>query len=74
MITPYDTTRGRLDLVAIDRYLTGTRPLPPLTDDEQRYAARVMADAGLSARTTGKRLGVAERTIVRWLAKEEATP
>lgn len=56
-----------IDLVAVDRAASGLGPCPELTEDEQRRAVHVMRDAGWGAVATGKRLGISERTVGRWL-------
>lgn len=57
-----------MDLVAIERVLAGSPPLPVLTEDEAAYAVVVGTARGLSAEELGERLRVAARTVVRMRA------
>ncbi|MDN3056912.1 helix-turn-helix domain containing protein [Streptomyces sp. SRF1] len=65
---PGATWHRGVDLIAVERMVRGVLPLPELTEDEQRYAALEMAKQRVSERTIAERLGVAERTVVRWKA------
>lgn len=65
--TPAGATWHRgIDLIAVTRVLEGEGPLPELTEDELRYAVVVMTDRGLGAQEIADRLGVTQRTVVRW--------
>ncbi|MFI5629145.1 hypothetical protein ACIA8E_07155 [Streptomyces sp. NPDC051664] len=55
-----------VDLIAVERFMSGVNPLPELTEDEQRYAAVLMTQAGVGAEEIALRLGVAARTVTRW--------
>ncbi|MFJ3274136.1 hypothetical protein [Streptomyces sp. NPDC086776] len=55
-----------VDLVAVERVLSGVPPLPELTEDEQRYAVVVMTEANVGAEVIAQRLGVDARTVTRW--------
>ncbi|WP_228976724.1 helix-turn-helix domain-containing protein [Streptomyces sp. DH12] len=57
-----------VDLVAVDRAVRGDSPRPELTEREQRYAVVVMTRAGYSGEAIAGRLGILERTVVRWRA------
>lgn len=61
-----DTWHRGVDRIAVQRVVDGDRPLPVLQPQEQRVAFDLMARAGLSDREIAKRLGMAERTAVRW--------
>ncbi|MFI9026379.1 helix-turn-helix domain-containing protein [Streptomyces sp. NPDC053560] len=56
-----------IDLIAVERAASGLGPCPELTEEEQRRAVQVMQEAGWGAVATGKRLGISERTVGRWL-------
>ncbi|WP_327421876.1 hypothetical protein OG763_15170 [Streptomyces sp. NBC_01230] len=55
-----------VDLIAVERIMRGSLPVPELTEDEQRYAAVVMTQAGVGGEEIALRLGVAARTVTRW--------
>ncbi|MGW3735203.1 hypothetical protein [Streptomyces sp. NPDC005148] len=55
-----------VDLIAVERVLSGVPPLPELTEDEQRYAVVVMTEANMGAEVIAQRLGVDARTVTRW--------
>ncbi|WP_327123739.1 helix-turn-helix domain-containing protein [Streptomyces sp. NBC_01727] len=55
-----------VDLIAVERFMCGVPPVPELTEDEQRYAAVVMTQAGVGGEEIAERLGVAARTVTRW--------
>ncbi|MEU5834542.1 helix-turn-helix domain-containing protein [Streptomyces diacarni] len=55
-----------VDLIAVERIVTGTRPFPALTQDEQRYAVVTMTSARVPVSEIADRLGIAERTVQRW--------
>lgn len=56
-----------LDLVAIDRVVTGRRRGGDLTPVEKRHAAALMREKGLTYRAIGTRLRVHKDTIIAWL-------
>lgn len=55
-----------IDLLAVDRALRNNTPLTDLELPEKRYAAQLLTADGHSAHDIAERLGVAQRTIVRW--------
>ncbi|MFG2404193.1 hypothetical protein ACGFR8_07615 [Streptomyces brevispora] len=56
-----------VDVLAVGLVARGVYPLPELrTEIEQRYAVVVMTRRELSAAVIAGRLGIAERTVVRW--------
>ncbi|WP_433916898.1 helix-turn-helix domain-containing protein [Streptomyces sp. NBC_01744] len=55
-----------VDLIAVERFMRGVPPVPELTEDEQRYAAVLMTQAGVGGEEIAQRLGVAARTVTRW--------
>ncbi|WP_371799117.1 hypothetical protein OG963_14950 [Streptomyces sp. NBC_01707] len=55
-----------VDLIAVERFIRGALPVPELTEDEQRYAAVAMTQAGVGGEEIALRLGVAARTVTRW--------
>jgi hypothetical protein len=56
-----------VDLLAVERMRRGVYPLPVLKGEvEQRYAVVVMTRVGMGADVIAGRLGIAERTVVRW--------
>lgn len=55
-----------VDLIAVERVTRGDRPLPELTEVEQRYAALVMTQSGYGAEEIAERIGVVDRTVTRW--------
>lgn len=66
MIPVGATWHRGLDLVAVDRALSGVPPLPVLTEEEQRHAVATGTERGLSAGELAERLRVAARTVSRW--------
>jgi DNA-binding NarL/FixJ family response regulator len=64
------STEDGLDLVAVERMVNNHKPVPVLTRPEQILAASHMTRAGLGTREIAARLGVAERTAVRWRVAE----
>jgi len=60
---PYATYVGGIDLVAVERVLSGTLHHSNLSREELLYAAR---NSTGSAKSVGRRLGVTEKTIIRW--------
>ncbi|MEU8870505.1 helix-turn-helix domain-containing protein [Streptomyces javensis] len=70
---PGATWHRGVDLIAVERAVRGALPLPELNEDEQRYAALEMAKQRVPERTIAERLGVAERTVVRWKAGSGVT-
>ncbi len=70
---PPDSTWHRgIDLIAVERAMSGRGPCPVLTDEEKRYACREMTGAEMSAREIAERIGVAERTVTRWRDEDGA--
>lgn len=63
---PGSTWHRGVDLVAVERAMSGRGPCPDLTEDEVRYAVGEMTKASWSAVQIAERLGVAERTVTRW--------
>lgn len=63
---PCATWHRDVDLIAVERFMSGVPPLPELTEDEQRYAVVVMTEAGVGAEVIAQRLGVDARTVTRW--------
>lgn len=55
-----------IDTVAVERVINGDRTIC-LTRDEARYAAKLMADHGVSYPVIAARLGVCTMTVQRWL-------
>jgi len=70
--TAIETDDQLIDLVAIERAVNDG-DAGGLTATERVYAARVMRGHGMSASQVATRLGVAERTVVRWSAATQAT-
>ncbi|WP_030672239.1 hypothetical protein [Streptomyces sp. NRRL B-1347] len=68
-IRPGDTWHGGVDLIAVERALTGHPPYPPLTEDEQQYAIE-HAPPGMSKAELARRTGTCERTLYRWRESE----
>ncbi|MFC9604617.1 helix-turn-helix domain-containing protein [Streptomyces niveus] len=68
---PGATWHADIDLVAVDRAMTGHLPRPVLTDGEQRYAIREMTAAGAIAKDIARCLGITERTVTRWRSEDE---
>lgn len=60
-----------MDLVAIERAMSMCDVCPTLTPEERRYAVREMTAARWSAREIAERLGIAERTVTRWIEEDE---
>lgn len=71
MIPVGATWHRGIDLVAVERAVRGVPPLPTLTEEEAREATLRMTEADLSASVIARRLGVTERTVVRWRRKAE---
>jgi DNA invertase Pin-like site-specific DNA recombinase len=67
---PGSTWHRGIDLIAVERAMSGRGPCPELTDEEQQYAAKAMAEAGHSIRTIAERLGISDRTVSRWCGPE----
>ncbi|MFE0766122.1 helix-turn-helix domain-containing protein [Streptomyces smyrnaeus] len=63
---PGSTWHRGIDLIAVERAMSGRGPSPALTEEEKRYACREMTRAEMSAREIAERLGVADRTVSRW--------
>lgn len=65
-----------LDLVAIERALSGEYPPAPLTQPEARLAGRLIVDPAkeVYAAEIAGLLGVDSRTVVRWRAEHRAEP
>ncbi|MFD5788656.1 hypothetical protein ACFWH1_18785 [Streptomyces sp. NPDC127037] len=61
-----DTWDNGIDLEAVNRAALCRGTCPPLTDEEQRRTVRVMTEAGQPASVIAARLGLADRTVVRW--------
>jgi hypothetical protein len=59
----YATYVRGIDLVAVDRVLDGSLHHSKLSPEERLYAAR---NSTGSAKSVGRRLGVTEKTIIRW--------
>ncbi|QKW07003.1 hypothetical protein HUT18_11910 [Streptomyces sp. NA04227] len=66
MMFPGSTWHRGIDLIAVERALSGRGPCPALTEEEQKYACREMTEAGMSGSVIAQRLGVADRTVTRW--------
>ncbi len=66
MIFPGSTWHRGIDLIAVERAMSGRGGCPELTDEELRYTADEMTSAGMSAVVIGERLGIAARTVTRW--------
>jgi hypothetical protein len=66
------TTVGRgtrmVDLIAVERVINDPDPdtLASLTRYEVAYAARVLIEHGVSRLETAARLGITDRTVLRW--------
>lgn len=71
MIPVGATWHRGLDLVAIDRALSGVPPLPVLTEEEQRHAVARGTERGLSTEELAERLCLAPRTVTRWRGELE---
>ncbi|MEU3785216.1 hypothetical protein [Streptomyces sp900129855] len=56
-----------VDVVAVQRVLTGTLPHTELEPEELRYAAK---HSKASARSVAKLLGVTEKTVMTWREAE----
>lgn len=67
---------GGLDLVAIERALSGEYPEAKLTEPEARLAGRLIVDPAkeIYAAEIARLLGVTSRTVVRWRAEHRAAP
>lgn len=63
-----------IDLTAVYRLLDDTGPRPDLAHHERVYAAHALVGNGLSVGRLAKRLGVSERTILRWRTEPVAMP
>ena len=59
-----------IDMVAVRRTIDSLDG-PPLTSGERREVARAMAATGASDRVIGHRLGVADRTVLRWRRRHQ---
>lgn len=55
-----------IDLIAVERAITGRQPVPALSRDEQRYAAHLLTQAGAGAVEIAGLLGITDRTVNRW--------
>lgn len=66
MLLPRPTWKNGIDLIAVERAMSGRGACPELTDEERRYAVTEMTAAGTSAEDIGERLGIAARTVTRW--------
>lgn len=58
-----------VDLLAVERVVDGTPPLPRLNEAERRHAVVVMTEAGHSAETIAERLRTEARIVRRWQAE-----
>jgi hypothetical protein len=56
-----------LDLIAVERVINNSRPLPRLTLAEQRLAAKLMHEAEVPAAEIAARVGTAKDTVLGWL-------
>lgn len=63
----YEAPRTTVDDVAVYRAINGDRTVP-LTRPERSEAVRILTGRGLSGEAIAERLGVTERTVVRWRA------
>lgn len=61
-----DTWDKGVDMNAVERAASMRGVCPPLNEDEQRRAVRVMTEAGRSEVTIRERLGLPERTVRGW--------
>ncbi|MFE6488340.1 hypothetical protein ACFVGN_36160, partial [Streptomyces sp. NPDC057757] len=61
-----------LDEGAVQRVVTGLRPLPPLSRTEARIACWRLTARRCSASEIAARIGVSRRTVNRWRAEDEA--
>lgn len=64
---PYEDARIAVDEVAVHRAIDGDRTVS-LTRAERSEAVRILTDRGLSRFEIAERLGVTDRTVVRWRA------
>ena len=55
-----------IDWIAVERAVTGDRPLPALNFDERRAAALLLTRAGFSEKETGSLVGCNARQVSRW--------
>jgi hypothetical protein len=62
-----------IDVVAVERAVTGHRDGARLTLDEARYAASLLLAAGYSARTTGRMVGVIPEKVQAWYPEKVRT-
>ncbi|MFF5668869.1 hypothetical protein ACFY8S_01815 [Streptomyces hygroscopicus] len=67
-LTDFATWVRGVDVVAVQRVLTGTLPHTALEPEELRYAAKYSTASALSV---AKLLGVTEKTVTNWRAEAE---
>ncbi|MEV7770492.1 hypothetical protein [Kitasatospora sp. NPDC086791] len=65
--TTETTTDDDLDLIAIERVINNSRPLPTLTPAEQRITAHLMHQDDVPIEEIAARVGVAKSTVSNWL-------
>ncbi|MEU3078520.1 hypothetical protein [Streptomyces laurentii] len=62
-----------IDLVAVERAVSGTRRGARLTEDEARYAASVLLDAGFAASVVARKVGYDTPKILKWFPEQAKT-
>ncbi|MFJ2884291.1 hypothetical protein [Streptomyces sp. NPDC087272] len=65
------TTRGAIDLIAVERAVNGSRP-EGMTDRELREAARILIGRGYSATAIAETLRLSSIVVRRWYPAELA--
>ncbi|WP_433893064.1 WhiB family transcriptional regulator [Streptomyces sp. CA-111067] len=63
-----------IDLIAVERAITGRPPFPTLNRPEQRYAVHLLTRSGRGAKDIAGLLGITTRTINRWRAQPVSLP
>ncbi|MER8237439.1 hypothetical protein [Streptomyces sp. NPDC094049] len=62
-----------IDMIAVERAVTGQRHGARLTRDEAHYAASLLVDAGYVRKVVGPMVGVDPRTIAAWFPEQTAS-
>lgn len=68
------STDAGLDLIAIERVINNSRPLPALTEPEQRLAVDLLHEAGVPYDEIASRTAVREHTVTKWIAAANPKP
>lgn len=64
------STADDIDLIAIERVLNNSLPLPALTSAEQHLAVKLMDADGQTYEQIAERTGLVVRTVARWIVAE----